>query len=313
LLLEDGILNLVKTQEIMPFEKKVTQLTIISVCVNLTLTTASIIIGILFSSMALISDGIHSLSDLLSDVVVFVATKMASRPPDDNHHYGHGKFETFAEIGVALFLFTAATVIIWNSIQTIYHGQHVPFSYPVLLCALFSVIAKEILYQWTIRLSALYDSRMLHASAWHHRSDSLSSVVVILGMFAALLGLPSADAWAACLVGIFIGYMGLGFFKKALGDLSESAPDKELIGKIDQVLRLHPDVRSYHRLRVRRMGRQVMMDMHLVMHEDISLKKAHEIANSVERKLQLEIGPQTNVLVHPEPENERHRSGQPIE
>jgi len=290
------------------FEAAVTKLTLWSLILNITLSLVKIIVGFFLNSVSLVSDGLHSFSDLLSDFVMYFGAKWAVRPPDEDHHFGHGKYETFAQVVIALLLLGVASSIMWYGIQAVIKGEVIAFSWTVVILAGISVITKEAYYQWNKRIANQYNSKMLLANAWHSRSDAFSSVIVILGMVLTKFGLPGGDAWAGIIVGILIALMGLDFLKKGINELSESAPDTQMLKDIRDQLSSHPDVRSFHRLRVRRLGSQLHMDMHLVLDENLSLKNAHEIANSVEGGLKKTFGLNTNVLVHPEPENDRHRT-----
>lgn len=290
------------------YQREVAKLTVWSIVINVILSVFKIALGLLVHSVSLVSDGLHSFSDLLSDFVMYLGAKWANRPPDEDHHYGHGKYETFAQFVIALLLIGVASSIMWYAIQAVIHNAVIEFSWIVVIVAFVSVVSKELYYQWNKRVANKYNSKMLLANAWHSRSDAFSSVIVIVGMVLSYFGLPGGDAWAGVIVGVLIAIMGLDFLKQAIQELSESAPDAHLIDQIRQILSSHPDVRSFHRLRVRRLGSQIHMDMHLVLSEFLSLKAAHDIANSVEEELKIVIGPKTNVLVHPEPENDRHRA-----
>jgi len=275
--------------------------TLISVIANLFLTAIKISIAIFSSSLSLLSDGLHSLSDLITDIGIFIGIRFASKPPDKDHHFGHGKFETFTEIFIALFLLITACFIIFSGIMMIYHKNSFIFNQKIVLTALFSIFIKESMYHWLKIISKKYDSQLLLINAWHHRSDAFSSLAVIIGAGFSYFKFQYADAIAGIFVGIIIFLTALKFMSKSIMELSEISPGEEFENKVKNIISSFKEIQSYHKLRIRRMGSYFYMDMHILLQSDISLHTAHEIATSVEKKLKIVFGKNTNILIHMEP------------
>jgi len=277
--------------------------TVISVVANLFLAALKISIAVLSSSLSLLSDGLHSVSDMVTDIGVFVGVKFASKPPDKDHHFGHGKFETFTEIFIALFLLITACCVIFSGIQMIYHGDIFIFNKYIIFTALFSVFIKESMYHWLKVVGKKYDSQLLLINAWHHRSDAFSSLAVIIGSIFTYFNVQYADAVAGIFVGVIILLTALKFISKSIMELSEISPGEEFEDKVKNAVYSCKEIKSYHKLRIRRMGSYLYMDMHILLMADISLHDAHVIATSLETKLKIVFGKNTNILIHMEPYN----------
>ncbi|PWG64634.1 cation diffusion facilitator family transporter [Spiribacter halobius] len=281
------------------------RVTLLGALVNLVLSLVKIGAGLLAQSQALVADGLHSLSDLLSDVVVLLATRYGRQAPDASHPYGHERIETFGTLLVAGLLVLVAGAIAWEAI-----GRLQVTGPPVLLAlalpvAVVSVLAKEALYQYTQRAAQRLRSDLLVANAWHHRSDAISSVIVLAGLGGVGLGLPWLDAVAALLLGGMIALMALRLGARAVAELVDTAPpevEREAMrGAAEQV----PEVRGVHDLRARQMAGRRLVDLHVEVAPEISVSEGHRIGHEVSRRLRRGFGPVDEVTFHIDPVADR--------
>jgi cation diffusion facilitator family transporter len=282
-------------------EAKIRSITIWGIFANFFLVAIKIFFGIIVRSSALVADGFHSLSDLATDFIVLVSTRLSSRPPDDTHPYGHKKFDTIATQVIGLVLLGVGLIFVWNAGTHIYRGE---ISYPgfiVLVVAAISVFLKELLFVRTRKISRETQSTSLYANAWHHRSDSLSSVAVLIGGIASLLGWGHADHVATIAVGLMIMGVAGKVLYDGLIELSEHAADKESIRKIKDVLDRESEVFEWHALRTRKVGGELFFDVHLVVDPEISVRASHEICSKVEKKILEELVKPANILIHCDP------------
>ena len=297
-----------ETGKIMPLlsinerQKKIRSITLWGVFLNVFLTAIKLISGILIRSSALIADGVHSLSDLVTDFVVLVGTHFSSRPPDESHPYGHGKLEAIASQLIALVLFVISIGLIWSAGVSIYRHEYKYPGYIVLVVAAVSVISKEKIFFITRKISRITRSTALYANAWHHRSDSLSSIAVLIGGVVSLLGWGHADQIATIVVGfMIIGVAGKIFFEGFI-ELSEHSVDKESVQEIEKVLAKEKDISSWHALRTRKLGSELFIDVHVLVDPDLSVLKSHDISMKIEGKIKKELSKPLNILVHIEPD-----------
>lgn len=288
-------------------QKKIRSITFWGVLLNVFLMALKLISGILIRSSALIADGVHSLSDLSTDFVVLIGTRLSSRPADKTHPYGHGKLETIASQLIALVLLVVSFALIWSAGVSIYRREHNFPGYIVLVVAAVSVISKEIIFFMTRRISRITHSTALYANAWHHRSDSLSSFAVLIGGVVSLLGWGHADQVATIIVGfMIIGVAGKIFFE-GLIELSEHSADSESIQKIETVLSNEGDISSWHALRTRKLGAELCIDVHVLVDPELSVLESHEISIELEKKIKNKLSRPVNVLVHIEPDIKKMR------
>jgi len=288
-------------------QKKIRSITIWGIFLNISLMMIKLFSGILIKSSALIADGVHSLSDLATDFVVLIGTRLSSRPADKTHPYGHGKLETIASLMIGLTLLVISSGIIWSAGAAIYRHEHNFPGYIVLVVAAVSVISKEILFFITRKIARITHSSVLYANAWHHRSDSFSSVAVLLGGVAGLLGWGHADQVAAIVVGFMIlGVSGKIFFE-GLRELSEHSADSESIEKIEMVLTKEKNISSWHALRTRKMGAELCVDVHVLVDPALSVQESHDISMKIEEDIEKELSRPVNILVHVEPNDESMR------
>ena len=294
-------------QSISEKQRKIRSITLWGVLLNIFLMALKLVSGVLIRSSALIADGIHSLSDLATDFVVLIGARLSSRPADKTHPYGHGKLETIASILIALVLLVISFGLIWSAGLAIYQSKHNYPGYMLLVVAFVSVVSKEILFFITRRISRITQSTLLYANAWHHRSDSLSSLAVLIGGVVGLLGWGHADQVAT----IVVGFMIIGVAGKILFDglieLSEHSADSESIQKIEDVLSKEEGISSWHALRTRKLGAELFIDVHVLVDPALSVQKSHDISMEIEAKIKKELSNPSNILVHIEPDIEKMR------
>lgn len=290
---------------------KVTFVTLVGSVVNIILTVFKIFAGVLGRSTAMIADGIHSLSDLLSDIVVIVFVKISAKGRDKDHDYGHGKFETFATLIISLMLIVVAVNLMSggiNKIRQILDGGEVSSPGMIALwAAVASIVLKEILYRYTIIQGKALNSPMMIANAWHHRSDAFSSVGSLLGIAGAIfLGdkFVILDPITGCVISIFILVMAVKMSVPAIKELLDVSLPDEVEQQIVSTAKSIRGVIDLHELKTRREGPGIIMEGHLVLDSDISLKEAHNISKKVEESLRKEFGSETQISLHLEPEDD---------
>lgn len=268
---------------------------------NALLMALKIAVGLAVGSVALLADGIHSLSDLASDAVVLGGLRMAQRPADHDHAYGHGKFETLAAALVALMLFGAAG---WLAVEAggdlIARVHRFPGPWPLVVAGL-SIVVKEALFRRTARIARQLGSPALRANAWHHRLDGLSSVAVLLGAGAALAGWPHGDQAAALAVAVLVAWAAVQILRNAVHDLTEGALSPAEQAKVGHAVSSVPGVKGWHALRTRRGGRCAFVDLHIEVDPELCVRKAHDIASRVEQAVGGALEHKVEVVVHIEP------------
>ena len=292
-------------------QKKIQSITLWGVLLNIFLVALKLVSGSFIRSSALIADGVHSLSDLATDFIVLIGTRLSSRPADKTHPYGHGKLEAIASILIALVLLVISFGLIWSAGISIYQHKHNYPGYMILVVAFVSVVFKEILFYITRKVSRITQSTVLYANAWHHRSDSLSSCAVLIGGVVSLFGWGYADQVATIIVGfMIIGVAGKIFFD-GLIELSEHSADGESIQKIEMVLSKEADISSWHALRTRKLGSELFIDVHVLVDPALSVQKSHDISIKIEGKIKKELFRPSNILIHVEPDIEKMRKPKP--
>ena len=277
---------------------------LVSGLVNFFLSVVQIVVGLIANSAALVADGIHSVSDLFSDVLVWFAARHAAQAPDADHPYGHGRFETAATLGLGLLLSLVALGIVWNGIERLLDtGRPIPGEI-ALVVAVIGIAAKESLYWYTIMVARRLNSEMLRANAWHHRSDALSSVVVLIGVGGAVLGFSYMDALAAIVVGLMVLKIGWDLGWGALSELVDTALDVQQVAEVKQLIETIDGVRSVHMLRTRRHGPEAGADVHVQVAPRLSVSEGHMISQAVEDRLKQQVDSMTDVTVHIDPEDD---------
>jgi cation diffusion facilitator family transporter len=272
---------------------------------NLALSVVKVGAGILWQSQALVADGIHSLSDMLSDILVWFAGRHASQAPDREHPYGHGRFETVATLGLGLLLFAVAVGLGWDATSRLFSPERLLHPEALsLLVTLGSIVVKEGLYWWTMSYARLVRSDLLRANAWHHRSDAISSIVVFVGLAGTLAGLPYLDAVAAVLVAIMVGKIAWDLGRDAVRELVDTGLEAARVAEIKATIRSVGGVRDVHMLRTRRHAGLATVDVHVLVDPLVSVSEGHMISLLVEARLKERVDEVTDVTVHIDPEDD---------
>jgi len=279
------------------------RITWVGVVANALLIILKLLASIYGHSQAMLADAIHSISDLFTDVVVLVGLTMGRKAPDADHHFGHARIETTATGIVGIALLAAAIFIGYNAAQGIYHHAETHPTWLAIAGAAISILVKEWLYRYTVIVGRRIKSTAVIANAWHHRSDALSSVAVLVGVTAAQIkpGWHIFDAYAALLVSFFIVKVSLEIMRDAVREITDTAPDPEVIGKIVDCIRSVPNVMQVHDLRARTIGGRHDVSVHVVVDPHLSVVEGHNAAREVEKCLLGEIEDIGEITVHIDP------------
>lgn len=278
-----------------------TRSTWVSVVVNLLLTATQIAVGVLTRSQALIADGIHSLSDLVSDFVVLLAGHHSRKDADADHPYGHHRFETAASLALGGLLLAVGLGMLWSALGKLQSPETVPtVGVLALWVAGGALIAKELLFRYMLAVAKKVKSSMLVANAWHARSDAASSLVVAVGIVGNMAGYPILDPIAALIVGLMVTRMGWGFAWDALHDLMDRAADEQEVAAIRQTLMDTPGVSGVHDVRTRKMGDLIVVDAHLEVDASISVEAGHDIAVAARQRV-MQRHRVLNLMTHVDP------------
>jgi len=273
----------------------------VSVVVNVVLATTQIVVGVFAKSQGLIADGIHSLSDLVSDFVVLFAAHHSRKDADEDHPYGHQRFETGASLALGLLLLGVGVGMVWSALYKLEAPDTIATVHiSALWVALAALAAKELLFRYMLRAAKAVKSSMLVANAWHARSDAASSFVVALGLIGNLAGYPLLDPIAALIVGFMVGKMGWSFGWDALHDLMDRAVDDQEVLAIRQTLVATPGVAGVHDIRTRKMGDMIVVDAHIEVDATLTVEAGHNIAVAA-RQAVMQRHRVLNLMTHVDP------------
>ena len=273
----------------------------VSVVVNLVLSTVQIVVGVWAKSQSLIADGIHSLSDLVADFVVLFANHHSQKDADEDHPYGHQRFETAASLVLGLLLLAVGVGMVWSAVVKLENPESVPQVHSVALwVAGGALVGKELLFRYMLAVAKKVKSSMLVANAWHARSDAASSLVVGVGIAGNLAGYPILDPIAALIVGFMVGKMGWEFGWDAMHDLMDRAVDEQEVQAIRQTLLDTPGVAGVHDVRTRKMGDMVVVDAHLEVDAQITVEEGHDIAVEARQRV-MQRHRVLNLMTHVDP------------
>ena len=289
-------------------KSKIYRITIAGSIVNLVLSLLKLAAGIVGRSGAMVADAVHSFSDLATDLVVIAFARISAKPKDDDHDYGHGKYETLATIIISLALGVVGAGILVNSIRDIrLVAQGGVLERPGLIAfvaALLSIVIKEALYRYTVRVGRAVNSPSIIANAWHHRSDALSSLGTLVGIGCAyFLGQKwrIADPIAALVVAIFIFKVAFDLIRTGLGELLEQSLPADTEREILQIVTADPAIREPHNLRTRRIGAAIAIEVHVRVDGTLTVAHSHELTVDIERRLRARFGQETMIAIHVEP------------
>lgn len=281
------------------------KITLVGAVVNVVLAAGKIVFGVLGSSQSLIADGVHSLSDLASDGLVILAAKHGSQDADEDHPYGHARIETAFTVGLGVLLIAVAVGLLLDAVDRLFHpADLLRPGVLALAVAAVSVLSKEALYRYTLHVANKVRSNLLRANAWHHRSDAISSIVVIIGVAGSMAGLYYLDAVAAAGVAVMIAKIGWDLSWHSLKELVDTGLDPERIESIRSCILSVDGVRTLHMLRTRRMGQDALVDVHIMVPPKLSVSEGHHIGETVRSRLIREIDEVTDVMVHIDPEDD---------
>ncbi len=290
-------------------EKVIRKVTLWGAFINIALTVAKLLAGVFGKSAAMVADGVHSLSDLLTDAVVLIFTHISSKGKDRNHSFGHGKFETMATLIISIILAVVGAKLMEGGIRSIIEvadGKTLPKpGYIALAAAIISIILKEILYQWTAKVGKDTNSPAVVANAWHHRSDALSSIGSLIGIGGAIIlgqKWTILDPIASCGISIAIIVVAVRMAIPSLSELLETSLLESIENEIIATASSINGVKDIHNLKTRRNGVSAIIDAHIVVDPSISITEAHDIATEVEEALSRKLGSETQISIHIEPD-----------
>lgn len=289
-------------------EKEIRKVTLIGSVINLVLLIFKFVAGIVGHSAAMIADAVHSLSDFITDIIVLVFVHISGKPEDESHAYGHGKFETMATLIIGVILLAVGVGIFVNGASSIidsFKGNIPPSpGKAALIAAAISIVSKELLYRYTVRVGQRLNSQAVVANAWHHRSDAYSSIGTLLGIGGAIFlgeGWQVLDSLAAVVVSLFIVRVAFQLVKPCVDDLLEKSLPAETEQRIKDIILSFPEIGSPHHLRTRRIGNNIAIEVHIRMDGNLSLNEAHRLTTNVEKRLKEKFGEGTHIGIHMEP------------
>jgi len=275
----------------------------LGIVINIILALTKGVAGVVGHSYALVADAIESASDIITSGIVAFGFRMAGKPPDERHPYGHGKFEPLSAAIVSLILFAAAIIIAVESVKEIFTPHHAPAPF-TLAVLIFVIVVKEWLFRSVLSASETIESTALKTDAWHHRADAITSLAAFCGISIALLGGPgyeSADDFAALIASVVIAINATLLLKPAILELIDTAPDPELIKKVREIACTVPGVLGTHKCHVRKVGFDYFVDLDVLCDPESTIRQGHDVAHDVGEKLQLAFPQVRKVLVHVEP------------
>ena len=286
-------------------EHKALQITWVGFAVNLMLAGLKFAFGIFGRSQAVVADAVHTLSDMVTDLLILIGIKFWSAPADECHPYGHQRIETICTVAIATLLAIAAAGIGWDAVRRMSHPVCPPLSF-VFIAPLISIIVKEILFRRTRAVGRRIKSPAVIANAWHHRSDAISSIPPLVAVVAAAVNPKWAflDPVGALIVGLLILKVAWEIAAPALAELTEKAAAPEETQEIEVLTLAVPGVHSIHRVRTRRLGAGIFVDLHVVVDGSLTVREGHDIANAIQTRLLIDGPSVTDVTVHIEPDRE---------
>ena len=264
--------------------------------------------GIIGNSAAMVADAVHSMSDFATDIIVIAFISISGKESDQNHRYGHGKFETFATLLISLVLIGVAAGIFINGVKNIvYVIKGNTLEEPGMIAfwaAIVSILFKEVLYHYTIRVGKQINSDAVIANGWHHRTDAFSSMGTALGIAGAIFlgeNWRILDPIAGLIVSIFILKVAIDIILPSVKELLESSLPQDIVEEIEEILTNHTDVQVYHHLRTRKIGSVYAIDVHIKLNRNITFVRSHDISTEIEISLKNRFGKETQIIIHTEP------------
>ncbi len=286
---------------------QIRRVTYLGIFGNILLAVLKLVVGTAGHSMALVADGIHSISDMFTDVAVLLGVHFGSKEADSKHPYGHGKIETFSEAFVAVALVVVGGILIQRASIAIAKSStaqagHDDIGWIVCWVAVVSIVVKEVLYLMTRKVAVETHSSALYANAWHHRSDALSSIAVVIGFISLKFGYDHGDEVATIVVGLLIVLVGIKILVGCFEEFAERSADSATVAQIEGIIASEERIRQWHKLRTRNVGREVFVDVHILVDPQLNITAAHEIAESLEEAMHARLTRPVNITVHVEPD-----------
>lgn len=283
-------------------EKIAIKVSIISIILNCLLTLIKFISGVISKSSAMISDSVHSLSDVLSTFIVIIGVKISNKKADSDHPYGHERIECVSAIILSGMLFIIGTLIGINGIKNVTNSSNLVMpGVLALIASIISIISKEAMYQYTIRVSKKINSAALKADAWHHRSDALSSIGSFIGILGSRLGFKIFDPLASVIISLCIIKVSIDIFKDAIDKMVDKSCDKEVIDKVISVIEKNESVKNIDDIKTRQFGNKAYVDVEISVDENLLLKDAHKVAEEIHDSVENEINIVKHCMVHVNP------------
>lgn len=283
-------------------EKIAIKVSIISIILNCLLTLIKFISGVISKSSAMISDSVHSLSDVLSTFVVIIGVKISNKKADSDHPYGHERIECVSAIILSGMLFLVGALIGINGIKNVTNSSNLVMpGVLALIASIISIISKEAMYQYTIRVSKKINSAALKADAWHHRSDALSSIGSFIGILGSRLGFKVFDPLASVIISLCIIKVSIDIFKDAIDKMVDKSCDKEVIDKVISVIEKNESVKNIDDIKTRQFGNKAYVDVEISVDENLLLKDAHKVAEEIHDSVENEINIVKHCMVHVNP------------
>jgi len=283
--------------------KQLRLVTYLSIFANIfILVPVKFVVGFMTGSLSLVADAIHSVTDMITDFAVLLGLHFGSKKPDLDHPYGHGKLETLSAAAIAIGLLTVGLGMVYYAAHDIAKGNVKHPKNLVLVAAILAIAVKEIIYRVTKAVAIKYHCPAALANAWHDRADALSSVAVVIGVITQKFGFEYGDQVAAVVVGIMVSLIAAGIFKNCLAELTEQAVDKATIDHIEGVIKADNQIRQYHHLRTRAVGREIFLDLHILVDPNLNISAAHEISERLETALHSQLTRPVNIVIHVEPD-----------
>lgn len=283
-------------------EKIAIKVSVISIILNCLLTLIKFISGVISKSSAMISDSVHSLSDVLSTFVVIIGVKISNKKADSDHPYGHERIECVSAIILSVMLFIIGALIGINGIKNVTNSSNLVMpGVLALIASIISIISKEAMYQYTIRVSKKINSAALKADAWHHRSDALSSIGSFIGILGSRLGFKIFDPLASVIISLCIIKVSIDIFKDAIDKMVDKSCDKEVIDKVISVIEKNESVKNIDDIKTRQFGNKAYVDVEISVDENLLLKDAHKVAEEIHNSVENEINIVKHCMVHVNP------------
>ncbi len=277
------------------------RVTWIGMFLNLFLTIVKALAGVLAGSTALVADAFHSASDIAGSIVVLGGLKMASKPPDADHHYGHDKLEAVVAKLIAVLLVLTGIGIAWSAVTVLRKGEISTPGTLALAAAVLSIFFKEGMYRYTMAVGRRISSTAVIADAWHHRTDALSSVAAVIGVAGARMGLPWLDPAAGLVVAAMIIRSGVKIYLDAVKELIDTAPPQEVVRKIVDLALEVEGVKSIHEVKARYHGAAILVDMKLCVNPSVTVQKGHDIAKQAKKRILEQLSQVQDVMIHVNP------------